>query len=110
MSKRKLNDSPRDSAKKVALPRLHELHWPRWLEFAADRESWPATFDDWQGESNDRAERLRRADLEIVWIDLEPDSFAAWCQSRGYATDAESRNRFAAEQIGNIPPPEQDKD
>ena len=98
---------PCGSAERVALPCFQKEHWPRWLEIADDRESWPATFEEWQRESNDRAERLSRAGLEIVWVDLEPDSFAAWCESRGYENDAEARNRFAAEQVGNIPPPQQ---
>jgi hypothetical protein len=95
---------PRGSAKQVALPRFQREHWSRWLQIADDRDVWPATFDDWQREAVDRAARLSRAGLEIVWIDLEPESLSAWCQSRGYSNDAESRNRFAAEQVGNIPP------
>ena len=96
---------PRGLAKCVALPRFQKEHWPRWLEIAADRDAWPATFEDWQKDTDARGARLRQAGLEIVWIDLELSAFAAWCQSRGYANDAESRNRFASEQIGNIPPP-----
>jgi hypothetical protein len=88
----------------VALPRVRDEHYARWLEIAADRESWAPTFDASQREAEARAERLRAAGLKVVWIDLQPDSFTSWCQSRGYENDAEARNRFAAEQIGNIPP------
>ena len=88
------------------MPRFPKEHWPRWLEIAADRAAWPATFDKWQQEVDDRASRLREAGLEVVWIDLEPDSFLEWCKSRGYANDAEARSRFASEQIGNIPRPD----
>ena len=104
MNENKRRGPPRGSAKRVALPRFQREHWPRWLEIATNRESWEPTFDEWQREVESRAERLRCAGLEVVWIDLEPDSFISWCQSREYANDAESRNRFAAEQIGNIPP------
>ena len=105
MNRKHRHGPPRGSAKRVALPRLQREHWPRWLEIAQDRESWKASFEEWQDEVEARAERLKRAGLEVVWIDLEPEPFIAWCQSRGYPNDAESRNRFAAEQVGNIPPP-----
>ena len=104
MKKNKRNGPQHGSAKQVALPRFQMEHWPRWLEIVADRASWKATFDEWQQEVEARAGRLRQAGLEIVWIDLEPEPFVAWCQSRGYRNDAEARNRFAAEQVGNIPP------
>lgn len=54
-------------------------------------------------ESQERADRLARAGLEIVWIDLDPTAFSEWCRAHGHENDAESRNRFAAEQIGNMP-------
>jgi hypothetical protein len=107
MPKHKRHGPPRGSAKRVALPRFQREHWPRWLETADDREAWEATFEVWQQAVDARADRLRRAGLEITWIDLEPESFGAWCQSRAYPNNAESRNRFAAEQVGNIPPPPQ---
>jgi hypothetical protein len=107
MKKHKRHGPPRGSAKQVALPRFRREHWVRWLEIADDRENWKATFEEWQQEVEARAGRLRQAGLEIVWIDLEPESLSEWCRSRSYKNDAESRNRFAAEQVGNIPPPSQ---
>jgi hypothetical protein len=68
-----------------------------------DREEWEETHAEWQAESELMAIRLRRAGLEIVWVDLEPDSFAEWCRARGIANNGESRSRFAAEFIGNLP-------
>jgi 3-hydroxyisobutyrate dehydrogenase-like beta-hydroxyacid dehydrogenase len=61
----------------------------------------------WRGNAEAMAERLCRAGLEVVWITLEPEAFAAWCQARGYRNDGEARLRFAAEAVGNMPrPPE----
>jgi hypothetical protein len=96
---------PRGSAKRVGLPRFRQEQWSRWLELVADGEVWPDTFQQWQAESDAMAERLRRTGLEVVWVDLDAEQFAVWCQSRGYRNDREARNRFAAERIGNIPPP-----
>ncbi len=106
MKKQKGNSLRSAKTKKVALPRFQREHWDRWLEVAADRESWKASFDEWQSEAEGRAERLRAVGLKIVWIDLEPDSFVEWCNSRGYENDVEARNRFASEKIGNIPLPD----
>ena len=107
MKRKQYHGPPRGSAKRVALPRFQKEHWPRWLEIAEDRAAWRPTFKEWQQEVEARASRLREAGLEVVWIDLEPDSFLEWCMSRGYSNDAEARSRFASEQIGNIPPSSQ---
>ena len=103
MKRKQRHGPPRGSAKQVGLPRFQKEHWPRWLEIADDRETWRTTFEEWQQEVEARAGRLREAGLEVVWIDLEPESFLVWCKSRGYDNDAEARNRFASEKIGNIP-------
>ena len=92
------------ACKKVALPRYRRDQWARWLETVDDREAWKATYEAWRGEAEAMAARLLRAGLEVTWIDLEVEAFSEWCESRGYANDTEARNRFAAEQIGNIPP------
>ena len=96
---------PRGSAQRVGLARYQAEHWPRWLETADDRDHWEKSHRDWQAHAQEMAERLRRAGLEVVWVDLEPDSCAAWCHARGIRNDAEARSRFAAEQIGNLPKP-----
>ena len=104
---RKYNEpgAPRGSAKKVGLPRYRPEHWPHWLETVSDRGEWADTHANWQREAEALADRLRRAGLEVIWIDLEPDEFSRWCKARGYPNDREARSRFAAERIGNIPPP-----
>ena len=91
-------------SKKVALPRYRREQWVRWLQTVDDRETWQATYEAWACESEALADRLSRAGLEVIWIDLDAEEFQKWCESRGYANDTEARNRYAAEQIGNIPP------
>ena len=105
MKRKQQHGLPIGSAKKVALPRFQREHWSRWLETVDDPETWKETFEEWQQETEERAGRLRQASLEVIRIDLDPDQFSEWCESRGYANDAEARNRYAAEQVGNIPPP-----
>ncbi|GEM_PF-1812500 len=89
----------------VGVARYQKEHWPRWLEVADDRDDWEPTFEDWEHHARGMVSRLKQAGLEVVWIDLEPESFAEWCRARGYKNDGEARSRFAAEKIGNIPPP-----
>ena len=93
------------SATKVGLVHYRKEQWGRWLEVVDDRETWQDTYEEWQREAEAAANRLRLAELEVVWVDLDPDLFSQWCKVRGYKNDAEARSRFAAEQIGNIPPP-----
>jgi hypothetical protein len=85
------------------LARYRAEHWPRWLEIADDPDAWEETHQEWQTNASAMADRLQHAGLEIVWVDLEPDSFAEWCRTRGLPNDSEARSRFAAEQIGNLP-------
>ncbi len=92
--------------KQVGVARYTKEHWPRWLEIVDDRDNWEDTFEEWERRAKDMVSRLRLAGLEVVWVDLEPDSFSRWCRSRGYRNDGEARSRFAAEKIGNIPPPD----
>ena len=92
--------------KKVGLARYRKDQWQRWLDAVDDRQVWEESYDRWHRQAEVMAERLRRAGLEIVWVDLDVDEFTAWCESRGYRNDGESRSRYAAEQIGNIPPPQ----
>jgi hypothetical protein len=95
------------SAKQVGLARFRAEHWPRWIETVDDRATWDETHAQWQQNVQAMAERLHRAGLEVIWVDLEPESFAAWCRERGLRNDAEARSRFAAERIGNLPGPDQ---
>lgn len=107
MSKHRHSNRPQRTqvAKKVGLPRFRRDQWPRWIAAAADRDRWEATFDEWEQSAAATADRLTRAQLEIVWVEIDFDEFAAWCQARDYANDGEARNRFAAERIGNMPVP-----
>ena len=96
---------PGASAKQVGLARFRAEHWPRWLETVDDRENWEQTHAQWQQSAVAMAARMQRAGLEVIWVDLEPEVFAHWCRDRGLLNDAEARSRFAAERIGNLPPP-----
>jgi hypothetical protein len=93
-------------SKKVGLARYRKDQWQRWLDVVDDRQVWEESYERWHGQAEVMAERLRRAGLEIVWVDLDVDELAAWCKSRGYCNDSEARSRYAAEQIGNIPAPQ----
>lgn len=92
-------------ARKVGLLRFQKEHWGRWLELADDRENWESSYEEWHRAAEAMAGRLLRAGLEVIWVDVDPEQFAHWCRQRGYLNDGESRSRYAAEQIGNIPGP-----
>jgi len=90
------------AAKQVGLAQYRKDQWDRWLAVADDRDQLEETYEEWQEYAEGMAKRLRRAGLEVIWVDLELDEFTAWCQSRGYRNDGESRSRWAAERIGNM--------
>ena len=95
----------RGSSKKVGIARFRAEDWPRWLATADDAAEWNSTHAEWLQNAAAMAERLSRAGLEVIWIDLEPESFSEWCRARSISNNAEARSRFAAEQIGNLPAP-----
>jgi hypothetical protein len=74
------------------------------LETVDDRDNWESDHAEWLQSVTAMAERLRQSGLEVIWVDLEPESFSQWCLARGIANDREARSRFAAEKIGNLPP------
>ena len=90
--------------KRVGLANYRKEDWLRWLEVVDDTDQWEDTYEKWKSDVDAMADRLRRAGLELVWVDLEPDKFSEWCKACGYRNDGEARSRFAAEQIGNMPP------
>ena len=109
MSKKKQGSKHRKQpfvAKKVGVARYSKVHWARWLEIVDDRDNWEDRFEEWEAKANEMAARLQQAGLQIIWVDIEPESFSAWCESRGLSNDGEARSRFAAETIGNLPSPE----
>jgi hypothetical protein len=87
------------------LVRYRRDQWERWQEVASDAEQWDATYDAWLAAEQARADRLRRAGLDVIWVELDVDEFTRWCQSRSIVNDQEARLRYAAEAIGNLPPP-----
>jgi hypothetical protein len=95
--------------KQVGVARYCKEHWTRWLAVVDDRDNWESTFEEWDRLAKGMVSRLRLAGLEVVWVDLEPDSFSHWCRERGYKNDSEARSRFAAEKIGNVPPPDRNQ-
>lgn len=79
----------------VGIPWYTEQNYPRILEVMEDAHLLPSTYAEWR----ERAEAVHR-DLErqrvIVYrVDIDPDSFAAWCRARGLNVDASGRSEFA---------------
>jgi hypothetical protein len=93
------------SSKRVGLVRYHESDWARWLELVDDPDKWEESYAEWSRNSQQAADRLARAGLEIIWVDVDPDEFSQWCRGRSIQNDSEARSRYAAEQIGNLPKP-----
>jgi hypothetical protein len=96
---------PRGSAKQVGIARFRPDDWSKWVEIVDDPEKLGDSHADWLRDATAMADRLRQAGLKVVWVDIEPETFSHWCQSRDIPNDLESRSRYAAEQIGNLPAP-----
>jgi hypothetical protein len=96
--------TPPRSATRVALVRYRREDWTRWRETVDDPELFGCSYEAWLKEAEARAARMRKANLEVVWIEQEPEPIAAWCRERGLRNTNETRFQHAAEQIGNVRP------
>src|SRR5262245_62148061 len=65
----------RHTAKRVGIARYRAEDWSRWLATVDDKEKMQHSHAAWLRDAMAMAERLRQSGLEVVWVDVEPDSF-----------------------------------
>jgi hypothetical protein len=67
-----------------------------------DGENLPETYDEWLKKAEGRLDEFRRNGQAFQKVYIDPDTFPAWCASRGIDIDAKARTRFSAEGVGPI--------
>ena len=63
----------------------------------ADGDGFSPSYDDWLKAAEGLADRMKRAGSAFQKVYIDPDTFPAWCTSRGMNIDSKARIRFANE-------------
>ncbi len=63
------------------------------LDIFTDSENMPASFEDWKALVEKELEIIKDSGNIAIRADIDPDTFTAWCASRGL--EANSRGRIA---------------
>jgi hypothetical protein len=71
-----------------------ELTYRRALAIFADPENMPATFEDWKVLVSREREFIKGSGDIAIRADVDPETFADWCASRGFPTNSQGRIAF----------------
>ena len=70
-----------------------EATYRRALAIFTDSENMPASFEDWKALVGRQCELIKYGNNIAIRADIDPETFTAWCASRGF--EANSRGRIA---------------
>jgi hypothetical protein len=72
-----------------------ELTYRRALAIFTDAENMPATFEDWKALVGRQCEEIKGSGNIAIRADIDPETFAAWCNLHGFLADSRGRSAFA---------------
>jgi hypothetical protein len=65
-----------------------EATYRRALAIFKDSENMPASFEDWKALVDRQCEFIKGSGNIAIRADIDPETFASWCASRGYEADS----------------------
>ena len=71
-----------------------EATYRRALAIFIDSENMPDSFEDWKALVGREREEIKGAGNIALRVDIDPETFAAWCASRGYKPNSQGRIAF----------------
>jgi len=71
-----------------------EITYQRALAIFTDSENMPASYEDWQVLAGRECEEIKNAGNIALRADIDPETFADWCNMRGFQTDSNGRTAF----------------
>jgi len=66
----------------------------RALAIFTDPQNMPATFEDWKALVARQCEFIKGSGDIAIRADIDPETFPAWCASRGYQANSQGRIAF----------------
>jgi hypothetical protein len=72
----------------------NEATYRRALAIFTDSENMPAGFEDWKALVDRQCEFIKGSGNIAIRADIDPETFTAWCASRGYEANSRGRTAF----------------
>jgi hypothetical protein len=72
-----------------------EATYFRALEIFCDPENMPASFEDWKALVGKQCKLIKDNGSIAIRADIDPETFVAWCASRGFEANSRARIAFA---------------
>lgn len=98
-----MNTKKSNPPEKQQVIQLMGLAWYKAENYArlrsmfTDGDKLPLTFEEWAKGAENGVNDLRGKGYTVVKVNIDPDSFPAWCASRGMEINSRARLRFARE-------------
>lgn len=73
-----------------------EAAYRRALGVFTDPGNMPATYEDWKALVTKECELIKYAGNIALRVDIDPETFADWCASRGFRADSQGRTAFVS--------------
>lgn len=67
---------------------------------SSDGNTFAATYDDWLQSAEQLIEKFRTDGQAFQKVYIDPNTFPAWCATRGLEVNSQARIRFANETVG----------
>ena len=74
-----------------------EEHWETLKKLFVDADRLPSTYGDWLRRAEEMKARIQEAGDIVIKVYIDPETFPAWCRSKGLAMDAAARSQLAIE-------------
>ena len=71
-----------------------EAAYRRALAIFTDSGNMPATLKDWKALVDRQCELIKSSGNIAIRADIDPETFASWCASRGYQANSQGRTAF----------------
>ena len=71
-----------------------ELTYRSALAIFTDSENMPATYEDWQALTGRECKEIKDAGNVALRADIDPETFAHWCNMHGFQADSQGRTAF----------------
>ena len=86
-----------NSAMPIGIAWYHRRDYKRLKKIFTDGQDLPSTFEQWLQLAQEAYDRLKRQGHIVEKAYIDPDTFPAWCATRGLKINANARTTFADE-------------
>jgi len=78
------------------VPTFKREQYPRALTLFEDAANFPRTYDEWEARIKKGCEMLKSKGIPFVVVEIDCDTFPAWCALKGFKLDSRARHAFCA--------------